>query len=352
MEAGVSSDEVAFAADTRYPSNYKKLKCYTMNWNTRLVFESLARPCMFVTFTYDEDHYLEKRLLNNDVPATLKDDWQKFMKRFRLYCHYHKIPIDEFKYYAITERGDDGRLHFHSLIYGLPFESFTGRNAKGQRVLYVKFNEFTRALDETWQQGFTVYEAAVPENISYVTKYIHKRRISGDYISLKSNGIGLAFLDDAKKKFLKENDQQYYHVGRKKYYLPRYLKKQIWTDEDEYREMNVRLAAKIAEKELAEIDENEQNRYYVVYEDSQELVEKALCRDNLVKYASTTSRETFYLPEIADLIDKSLGFVYDPADDNIRVYLVRQEKSPLIWHRLRQRTNENFKMKTIYNRRL
>lgn len=348
------SEDIAFVSDLRYPSEYKKLKSYTLNWRTRLVFEAQASPCMFVTLTFDPEHY------NVDDPdeevrkANLKKCWQDFSKRFRSSCDYRGIDTSRFKYYAISERGDDGRLHFHSLIYGFEFSSFSGKNAKGQRVLYVKYNEITDLITKAWVNGFCLFEAAVPQNIEYVTKYLHKRRISGDYISLKSNRLGLAFLDDAKKNFFYQTDCQYFHIGRKKYYLPRYLKKKIWTDDEEYKQMNIRLAEKIDEEERikAENSDLNENRHYVIYEESESIIRASLSFQANQPSIFKTETDNFYLPEIKELLDRSLGFVYDPDDDDIQVYLCRDEPDLLRWVRLRDRTNENFKMKYVYNRRL
>lgn len=350
------SEEVAFAADLRYPSEYKKLKSYTLNWRTRLVFECQANPCMFVTFTFDDEHYNVDDHDDDIRKAKLKKCWQNFIMRFRSHCKYYGIDDSRFKYYTITERGDDGRLHFHALIFGFDYDAFQSKNKNGQRVLYVRFNHVTEALEKTWSNGYCVFEAACPQNIEYVTKYLHKRKVSGDYISLKSNGLGLAFLDDAKKTFFKETDTQYFHIGRKKYYLPRYLKKKIWTDDEEYKAMNARLAQKIDEEEYikAANKEKSENRHYVVYENSDSLARSCINYSTNPTQPRMLSMDncSFDLGELKELLDRSLGFVYDPDDDDLQVYFCYDEPDLLKWVRLRARTNENFKMKYVYNMRL
>lgn len=353
----LTSDQCAFDADIRFPSNYKKLRSYTLNWRTRLVFEHQCNPCMFVTLTFDPAHYDVDDEDDDVRKAKLKKCWQLFYNRFRSNLNYRHIDLSRFKYYAISERGDDGRLHFHSLIYGFPYKSFPGRNNKGQRVKYVQFNEITDLIVKSWNKGFCTFEATCPENIEYVTKYIHKRRISGDYISLKSNGLGLSFLDDAKKQFFHDTDQQYYHIGRKKYYLPRYLKKKIWTDDEEYREMNIRLAKKIQEEEIKKIKNDvkiTENRHYVIQSNSDFILESA-CNyspDGIQFYKDPETLKTIDLCDLKHHIDQQLGFVYDPADDTIQVYLCREELDPLTWVRLKERTNDNCRMKSVYNKRL
>ena len=110
----IRSEDVAFQADLRYPSEFKKLKSYTLNWRTRLIFESCSNPCMFCTFTYDDESY------NVDDPddelrrSKLKKSFQDFSKRFRSNCKYSGIDTSMFKYYDITERGDEGGHHHHA----------------------------------------------------------------------------------------------------------------------------------------------------------------------------------------------------------------------------------------------
>lgn len=357
LTTSLTSDQVTYNADLRYPSKYKQLKSYTLNWNTRLTLESIANPCMFVTLTYNDDYYVENRLDGRDVKEVLKDDWQRFCKRFRRQLEYNGIDISSFKYYAITERGDDGRLHFHALIFGFDYESFPSRNAKGKRILHIRFNKVTEILDKSWHQGFTFYEAACPQNIEYVNKYIHKRRISGDYISLKSNGIGLSWLDEKKKKMFIDNDQQYYNLGRRKLYLPRYLKHKIWTDVDDYRAMSERLAIRIAEEELKEIRNNTSEsalceNKYVVYPESDYMlhVVETSEKSEVIKVRLDESKESFALATAKDLCEVLAMIDYDKENDQILFCYI--ENDPLRWFRLRRRQNENYKMKYIYFRRL
>lgn len=351
----IQSEDVAFQADLRYPSEFRKLKSYTLNWRTRLLFESLANPCMFVTFTFDPDKYYCDDPDEDIRRANLRRVWQLFIKRFRSACKYEGIDISRFRYYVITERGDDGRLHFHALIYGFSYRTFKSRNKKGQYIDLVEFNQVTDLITKSWSNGFVFYEGVHEKNIKYVTKYLHKRRISGDYISLKSNGIGLSFLDDVKKKFFFETDSQSFHVGRKEYFLPRYLKKKIWTDENEYREMNIRLAEKIENEERKKVENrlSDKNRYYVICPDSQQMLDAAYkCDEQQPTTWKSNDGCTYFLPELKQLFEETCGFVYDPLDDTIQVYFARPEPDKLKWDRLRRRTNENFAMKFIYDLRM
>lgn len=351
----IRSEDIAFQADMRYPSEYKKLKSYTLNWRTRLIFESCANPCMFITFTFDDENYNVDDLDDELRRGKLKKCFQDFSKRFRSNCKYAGIDTSRFKYYAITERGDDGRLHFHVLFFGFDYKSYPSKNKKGQRIMLVEFNEITDLITKSWGNGFVFFEAVCPENIKYVTKYLHKRRISGDYISLKSNGIGLSFLDDAKKNFFYTTDQQTFKIGRKTYFLPRYLKKKIWTDEEEYKAMNERLSKKIEEEERKQVENTQksENRHYVICPESEQIL-RASCvvNDSQPTLMKVDSGQQYFLPEIKPLVEQALGFVYDPDDDSIQVYLCREEPDIVKWNRYRLRTNENFAMKFVYNVRM
>ena len=258
----VSDEFIVPYNDTRFPSKYKKLTSYTLNWHTRLVMESVSRPTMFVTFTYNQEYYLENRLIDNDIRKTLKDDWQKFLKRLRRNLEYYDLGCLDFGCYVISERGDDGRLHFHALFFGFPYQTYPGKNAKGQRIDHIKFNKYTEIIDKSWHQGFVYYEGACPENIKYVTKYIHKRMISLDYISLKTRGLGLSYLTQNRKNYLHDNKLTRVRIANKDYFLPRYLKQKIF-NEEELKEVNEKIALDKRTKIVSDIPSSfERNRHY------------------------------------------------------------------------------------------
>lgn len=348
ISISLPSDRTTKSADLRFPSRYKKLTSYTLSWRNRLQLEATASPCMFVTFTFDEDHYNEP---TEDIPGWLKAKWTSFRKRFE---YYQKIDnLGKYKYYVISERGDDGRLHFHALIYGFQFTTFKGRNKKGQLVDFVQFCQLTDDIQKAWGNGFVTFNGANGRAINYVTKYIHKRIISGDYISLKSNGIGLAFLDECKKRFFRENDQQFFRLGNKLVFLPRYLKKKIWTDETEYKEMNERLAEKLSKRESALCKSSvPSGDLFVTLRESDSLVQQIMSFINGGQ-VNKVSIPGFNLDlyELSHIFEES-GLMYDEDADEFEILFYYQEKVPVKWYRLKQRQIEVAKYKGVFNQRL
>lgn len=343
-----NSDNVTQNWDTRFPSQYKKLANYTLQWRNRLLMESTASPCMFVTFTFNQEHYFENDREN--VSEQLKACWQAFRRRLEWNLKI-KRGISGYKYYTVSERGDDGRLHYHALLFGFPFKSFRGKNHEGRWVAMVVHNEYTDIIDSSWGNGFVYYEAVNDKAIKYVTKYIHKRKQSGDYINLKSNGIGLAFLDDAKKKFFKSNDQCTYKIGNRTVYLPRYLKQKIWTDPDEYRAMTERLMRKISERESALCKQSlPKGDLIVTIRQSDKLLKSVASND------PDGMRIDFYTGSVPisflkEQLDKC-GVIYDPDDDSFQIIFCNYCDDPLVWYRQRKYTQDDYRMKTVFNRRL
>ena len=314
--------------------------------------ESVSLPTMFVTLTFDEEHYIENGNCD-DVQEALKRQFVLFIKRFRSNLERKLNFRDSFKYYAITERGDDGRLHYHFLLFGIPFSTFKSRNKKGQLIDCVQFSEFTECIQDSWGNGFCFFEGACPENIAYVTKYLHKRLVSPDYVSIKCQGLGLSFLTDNRKEYLHKNMMTKIKIGNKEYYLPRYLKKKIFTDE-ELVQVNRKIEDEKFQKLMADIPSDfSQNRHYVYYPNTDKIITS--CQVLHTKPAKIDSYHgvpagsmIFNLNEFrSDFYD----FIYehDIQTDTLLAYPVTEFHQ---WYLLRKRYFENLKMKNIYNKRL
>lgn len=347
--ADVDFGKSAPYVDTRFPSRYKKLTSYTLNWRTRLTFEAAASPCMFLTMTYDDAHYVD------DI-AKLKKDFQQFRQNLKQYLGYTHPEYAKFRYYAITERGENGteRLHFHALIYGFPYQTYRTKH-EGKFVDMVQFNEWTDLITKYWPHGFVFFEAANGTAINYVTKYIHKRLVSGDYISLKSQGLGLSFLDPAKLAFFKDNEQTTYKIGTRTYFLPRYLKQKIWTDKEELSLINEKIARESAlcERQMLErfyVDFGE-NRYYMRHE-----------FDPMGEYVAPSwdkQQDKFRKEALQFLQDQGINpfefdgkIFYNEQNDTIRIIFVDHAKDKVQFHRARERVYDSYRYKSVFNKRL
>ena len=98
----------------------------------------------FTTLTYDERY----------LPPTLdKRHLQLFIKRLR----FHRRTAGALRFFASGEYGEqNGRPHFHALLYGLP---------ESEAAL----------VQDTWQKGFTKTVAITPAAIAYVAGYAAKK---------------------------------------------------------------------------------------------------------------------------------------------------------------------------------
>lgn len=142
----------------------------------------------FLTLTYDDDH-----LPFNDFgePVLLKEDLQKFWKRFRKAGY-------ELSYFSCGEYGDNThRPHFHALVY-------LDQDIPGFSLVspYHYANETIQSL---WKNGMTMVEEVAPGNIAYVSGYVEKKQKDPDYelypvkpFSLMSRrpAIGFRYIDD------------------------------------------------------------------------------------------------------------------------------------------------------------
>lgn len=181
------------------------------DWRKRLMLENdCSLSSFFVTLTYDNDH------LPSD--GVRLDHLQKFFKRLR-----NVAPT--FRYYACGEYGDlFGRPHYHFVIFF--------REA-------VDTFEFGNLCNRCWSSGNVVVGTVTPASISYVTKYIVKG-FGQDYgpfnkpfqVMSRRPALGSDFIDDRKKDYYNDSSSElvYLHHGNT-YYLPRYFKKKMLTEE-------------------------------------------------------------------------------------------------------------------------
>lgn len=204
----ITIDSIFFS---KYPTPYEYHKKFVKDWRSRLFFESWKNPYVFFTLTYDDEN-----LPVCELPD--KEEIQRFFKRFRRRLDYRGINTP-FRYYLVSEYGDDfGRLHYHGLLFGIPFSL-----------------EIFDCFLDSWKHGRVDYKAGVPKDINYVTKYLHKRFIDKEkFLSLKSKGLGSRLLSPSFIKRQRERNTNWIWYDGRKYVLPRYMMDKIF-DKDERR---------------------------------------------------------------------------------------------------------------------
>lgn len=109
----------------------------------RLLLEQMVHDeSSFLTLTYDEENV-------NAYGDLVKDDLQKWIKRFRYY-------FGRFRYFAVGEYGEQTwRPHYHVAAFGVPIDC--------QKV-----------LEKSWTQGQVHVGELNKDSASYITGYIVK----------------------------------------------------------------------------------------------------------------------------------------------------------------------------------
>nr|UCS96052.1 MAG: replication initiation protein [Microviridae sp.] len=119
----------------------------------------------FVTFTF-----------NNFSLENFRDN---YLRPVRLWVDKMRKRYGSFRYFFLSELGEsNGRLHFHGLVFGLPYLSY-------------------RDLTKTWPHGRSWFGKVSARTCGYVTKYIIKQQTSPDFdykpYLFYSKGIGSGF---------------------------------------------------------------------------------------------------------------------------------------------------------------
>ena len=132
-------------------------------WALRATNEMLFHDeSSFITLTYDEEHLPENGTL-------VKEDLQKFFKRFRKKIHPKKI-----RYLACGEYGEKlSRPHYHAIIFGYGFPDREQISERGKPLWT------SQLLADVWGKGFVTVAPATFETARYTAKYITKK-ITGD----------------------------------------------------------------------------------------------------------------------------------------------------------------------------
>lgn len=153
---------------------------YAREWSMRLMNESEFHDhSTFITLTYNPTCVPKNGSLD-------KTHFQLFMKRLRKHLEPQKI-----KYFAAGEYGDEGRPHYHAIIFGLnlaSLDTFIAGRSKGQNIIA------SHVLERLWPYGFNSVGTVTYDSCRYVADYIQKK-YSGklEYETYKSKGLETPF---------------------------------------------------------------------------------------------------------------------------------------------------------------
>ncbi len=128
-------------------------------WLTKLILEWLTwNRGAFITLTYDNDNLPHGDYYKGGT--LVKDDVQKFMKRFRF--HFKKYDKKrEIRYFAVGEYGDNtNRAHYHLLIFNIDID------------------EAKHFTDLSWKKGFNTVADLHINRLVYTCSYTIKKMTS------------------------------------------------------------------------------------------------------------------------------------------------------------------------------
>lgn len=206
-------------------------------WATRLMQEAMLHDQnAFVTLTYNVDNL---PVTEKGEPTLDKRHIQRFFKRLRKFLSPEKI-----RYYAAGEYGEDGRPHYHAIIFGYwPEDCITYKEKKGYR-LYI-----STKLTSIWKKGYCTVGEVNFETAAYTAKYIVKKALKSERsndgdgklkeFQLQSNRPGIGRYWYEKYKDETWNSDSVISKGRE-VSVPRYYKK-ILQEQDPEKAERLRL---------------------------------------------------------------------------------------------------------------
>jgi len=146
-------------------------------WALRCMHEASLYPAgsSFVTLTFSDEYLAPGGRLD-------REDFVKFMKRVRK-------RFGPTRHFAAGEYGEDnGRPHYHALLFGLVFpDRVDWSSRKGIPVFR------SGILEDLWPFGRSEIGSVTFESAQYVAKYCLKD--TDGSISLKSRGLGRGWLE-------------------------------------------------------------------------------------------------------------------------------------------------------------
>lgn len=228
-------------------------KYYSIVQRCQFAYEESKRPMVFCTLTYNNEHYP-----TDNIPCLR--DIQLFKKRLKrhvdkLFFHFlpqtqenventPDPPSKNVKFLIVSERGKDGRIHYHCCIYGIPnFTELAWQNRyytiklfqycwrdpqhKSGNFGFVSFKqylkEFPRALKvpkgyDPYSKGYINFKTSddprsdgssndPSKAVSYILKYVNKNMFEKDEVSSIddnfiniSTKMGLKFVESKYKE--------------------------------------------------------------------------------------------------------------------------------------------------------
>lgn len=149
-------------------------------WSVRMIHElDYYKETSYVTLTFNNENIGDNNLNKKELV--------NFFKRLRK--NVGQVYQTKIKYYACGEYGDDGRKHYHCIIFGL------GLNEEDKNL-----------IKKSWSMGFTKHGTVTFQSCAYVAKYCQKLYLgSEEFKKLKygnknqpfaimSQGIGKRFV--------------------------------------------------------------------------------------------------------------------------------------------------------------
>ena len=195
-------------------------------WACRLSAElQKCASAYFITLTYDDSH----RPIADDKYVLVKKDFQDFMKRLRKYLsvNYPENLDYPLKYVCVGEYGTHTYLpHFHISMFNLPCSK----------------EHLDTVLSITWGKGLFHVGEVNSRSAMYEFKYLLKYEEqfpepddirNNDFKTFMtcSKGIGLSWLDDEMKRYLRRgkppNEYNNVILDKNSYHLPRYYRKKL-----------------------------------------------------------------------------------------------------------------------------
>ena len=181
----------------------------------RLACEMTTSPCLFITLTFDDEHFD-----NNNLEVR---DLQLFFKRFRKQLKNRNI-----KYYAVGEYGDNfGRKHYHAIVFNVTYTD-------------------DKIIKKVWPYGNVDIAPVEYGSMAYVAGYVDKKLYGDDKEEFINAGITPPFSVCSRKlgyDFIKKNWEQIckdkmIKVGNHYYPVPRYFRLLLGLtfDNPEYKE--------------------------------------------------------------------------------------------------------------------